>query len=196
MRMEAYDTEEGYRVVLNKWERRLVAREIDHQETKTAWQLASYCGLRQGEVGDAEYRDVNLRKSTDDWFLRVWEGKGDEYRETPLPDTVETRINTLYETTESDPEDDIIGCTMRTVRRRFRDVCDRLREEEDERGYQHLTLHDGRRTWANALLDDGVSPLQVMEWGSWDDWRTFRDHYLQDFSEQHQSEELEKVSWV
>jgi hypothetical protein len=44
------------------------------------------------------------------------------------------------------------------------------------------------------MLDSNVQELQVMAWSGHDDWRTFRDHYLTDFSEQHQSEELQKVA--
>jgi hypothetical protein len=35
-----------------------------------------------------------------------------------------------------------------------------------------------------------------MEWGGWEDWETFRDHYLAEFSPEALRRERGKVSWL
>jgi integrase len=130
--------------------------------------------------------------------VRVWEdgAKRSKYRETPIPQKIAIKINTILEETDVEPDDTVIDHSMRTVSRHVQSAAESREEETGDEGWLQIGLHDGRRTWANSLLDDDVSPLQVMQWGGWDDWRTFRDHYLQDFSEQKQSEEISKVEWI
>lgn len=59
--------------------------------------------------------------------------------------------------------------------------------------WEYVRLHDGRRMFANQMLDNEVEPLQVIQWGKWKDWQTFRDHYLKDLSVEYQLEQLSKV---
>jgi hypothetical protein len=35
-----------------------------------------------------------------------------------------------------------------------------------------------------------------MDWGGWEDWQTFRDHYLAEFSPEALRRERGKVSWL
>jgi hypothetical protein len=46
------------------------------------------------------------------------------------------------------------------------------------------------------LLEAGVLPSVVMEWGGWEDWQTFRDHYLAEFSPEALRRERGKVEWL
>ncbi|WP_348533581.1 site-specific integrase [Haloarcula laminariae] len=197
MQLENYDNQDGYRVVLTTTERSDLAEEIENTHSSISWQLASYCGLRRQEIEHVRFRDVRKRE-TGDWILRVWEdgAKRGKYRETPIPHSVAVRINTVQETGEVNPDDTIIQQSMRTCTRHLKQAAAELQEENGDEGWQHVRLHDGRRTWANSLLDNDVSPLQVMEWGSWDDWITFREHYLQKFTAEKQSREISKVDWL
>jgi integrase len=195
MRLENYENQDGYRVVLSNEERNKLSEEIQETESRLGWKLASECGLRRQEIEHVRYKDMKKR-NIGDWVLRVWEdgAKRSKYRETPVPSELAVQVRTLRETVAEDESERIVSSSMRTVSRHIQAAAEELSEEDE--GWEHLTLHDGRRTWANALLDDDVSPLQTMEWGGWDDWKTFRDHYLSDFSEQHQSEEIAKVDWI
>ena len=47
-----------------------------------------------------------------------------------------------------------------------------------EQAYAKVTPHDLRRSWATVLLDTGTAPTVVMELGGWENYRTFKDHYL------------------
>ncbi|OYR85059.1 integrase, partial [Halorubrum ezzemoulense] len=187
MRLDSYDNKNGYRVVLSDQEREEIRDRIYRTQSKIGWELASYCGLRRQEIEYVRHRDLRKR-DTGDWILRVWEdgAKRSKYRETPVPETVATRIQTMAEVNDVSPDQSIIEVSMRTVQRWLKRFCGELALQYDDEGYRHIKLHDGRRTWANSLLDAGVSPMMVMQWGGWDDWRTFRDHYLQDFTEQKQ----------
>ncbi len=53
--------------------------------------------------------------------------------------------------------------------------------------------HDLRRTWGTLLVESGVEPGMIMEWGGWDDWETFREHYLGAYSAEMQRQQLDKV---
>jgi integrase len=195
MRLENYENQDGYRIVLSEKEREKLSDEVEETDSRIGWKLASQCGLRRQEIEHVRFKDIKKR-DTGDWVLRVWEdgAKRSKYRETPVPSELAVQIKTLEETVANDENEEVISSSMRTVSRHIQAAAGELADEDE--GWNYLTLHDGRRTWANALLDNDVSPMQVMMWGGWDDWQTFRDHYLQDFSEEHQSEEIAKVDWI
>lgn len=191
MILNEYKNKDGFRIVLNDDERRKVLSKCNDKDVCNTWILASFCGLRRAEIGSLRYGDI-LRRDGGDYVVRIKNGKGDKYRETPIPDKYAYKLRAEQEADNKQDTDKIIDKSMRHISRRFGDVVDSL---DDDR-YKHVTLHDGRRTWANALLDQGVQPLQVMEWGGWADWQTFRDHYLTEFTEKKQKEEIEKVDWI
>jgi hypothetical protein len=66
-----------------------------------------------------------------------------------------------------------------------------------DEGWTFLDVHDLRRTWGGHLLwDCGVLPAVVMSWGGWEDWETFRNHYLGEMSPAAAEREREKISFV
>ena len=195
MQLESYEEEDGFRVSLTKEEREALYDEIDNTTSSIAWGLASYCGLRRQEIADVQFKDLRKR-DTGDYFLRVWSGKGDTYRETPVPASLAIRIQTIEETADVDSDDEVIDHSMRTCIRHIQAAADRLEKNSGDEGWSYLGLHDGRRTFANSMLDSGVTALQVMDWGHWQSWRVFRDSYLAKFTEEHQHEELQKVDWM
>lgn len=66
-----------------------------------------------------------------------------------------------------------------------------------DEGWTYLDVHDLRRTWGGHLLwDCGVLPAVVISWGGWDDWETFRNHYLGEMSPAAAEREREKFSFV
>lgn len=197
MRLESYRNKDSYRVVLSTDENKTLIDEIDDQRSKIAWQLGSQAGLRRAEIDNLTYNDV-VKRDTGDYVVRVYEdgAKRDKYRETPVPESLAVKINTIEETTKINGERSVVDHSMRTVHRHLNNACESIGDRNNDDAWKHISLHDGRRTWANALLDADVSPMQVMQWGGWDDWRTFRDHYLQDFSAEYQSKEIAKVDWI
>ncbi|WP_343218003.1 tyrosine-type recombinase/integrase [Haloplanus salinarum] len=63
-------------------------------------------------------------------------------------------------------------------------------------GWTYFGPHDLRRTWGTLLVEREVEPGLVMEWGGWEDWETFREHYLGAYSLDAQGRGREKVGWL
>lgn len=130
-------------------------------------------------------------------MLRVWKGKGDQFRETPVPRDLATTINTIDDYRNASSSSPLIEVSStRSLRRWIRSAADQLREETDGRGWEYLAFHDLRRTWATALSSTNVDPLLVCDWGGWNDLETFLDHYRGSFSPEAQKRERGKVSWL
>jgi len=70
------------------------------------------------------------------------------------------------------------------------------RINDDDPGWDDLTPHDLRRTWATQLHSQDVDPLIVMEWGGWNDLETFLDHYKGTSTPEAQRRERNKVGWL
>jgi integrase len=191
MKLESYPNEDGYSISLTKTERKKILNHIDDENLRRAWIINSYSGARIGESVDVKYKDINKRDS-EDYFIRIYgqTTKNNEYRSTPLPEKFGIEFKTILRSNpDIRPNDEIISCTKRTLNRKL----NKLKSRIEIQNIENLTFHDARRTFINCLLDDNISPLQVMMWTGHKDWQTFRDHYLKDFSEKHQSEELAKT---
>lgn len=130
-------------------------------------------------------------------MLRVWEGKGDKFRETPMPPDLATMIRTAADYGDTGPDDPILSVSStRTLRRCVSNTGAELAKETGEPGWNHLTTHDLRRTWATALSDAEVDPLLALDWGGWEDLGTFLDHYKGAYSPAAQRRAREKVRWL
>ncbi len=117
-------------------------------------------------------------------MLRVWHGKGDKFRETPVPRDLATTIDTIDDYRDANASSPLVEITStRSLRRWVRSTADELYEETGDAGWDHLGFHDLRRTWATALASADVDPLLVCDWGGWNDLETFLEHYRGTFSQ-------------
>ena len=193
MQMEDHDDHDGRKVWLTEEEAsELIATAAD-TEQRIAFGLGLRCGLRCKEIVGVTPRDVTDGPAGA--FLRVEHGKGDKYRETPLPGDLATTITTLADLREESDDVPLVDVSTRTVER----WVDSEREElaaHDSDGWHYLTPHDLRRTWGTLLCEREVEPGLVMEYGGWEDWDTFRDHYLGQYSVKAQQRAREKVPWL
>lgn len=57
-------------------------------------------------------------------------------------------------------------------------------------------MHDLRRTRRTYLLEQGVILSVVMASGGWEDWETFRQHYLGEFGPEAIGRERGKVDFL
>lgn len=194
MRMKNYPADDGKMVWLSLEEvENLIAAAGDTQRT-IAISLGARCGLRSQEVVDVTPADVVDTEAGP--RVRVWHGKGDKYRETPLPEGLQMRIESYVDVGGLEPDDSLVGCSTRTFERWVHHAADRLRAETGDEGWKFVTPHDLRRSWGTLLVEDDVEPGIIMEWGGWEDWETFREHYLGAYSMKKQKQEQEKVSWL
>ena len=167
---------------------------------RLAYSLGVRCGLRSEEVTRVTPKDV---VDTDAGpMLIVHEGKGDKYRETPVPADVKNTIETAADYREEPENYPIVtsqspdkGVTTRTLRRWIESTANQLAEVNDPR-WQYLTFHDLRRTWATQLKGAEVDALLVCDWGGWEDLETFLEHYRGTYAPDVQKREREKVDWL
>ena len=129
-------------------------------------------------------------------MLRVRDGKGGKYRETPIPTELATTISTVADVREASTSAPLLDVTTRTLRRWVKKCALELVETTDDEGWRYLSFHDLRRTWATSLASSDVDPLVVLEWGGWADLETFLDHYQGAYSPEAQRRERGKVDWL
>jgi len=195
VRLSDYDSRDGKQVWLTEDEVQMILAEAKSGEQRRAFQLGAQSGLRRSEIVSVTVADF---LNAPDGFVRVWGdyAKRDKYREAPVPDDLDSVVTSSlqYELNGDDPVVDVNGSTVyRWVRR----AAERLQAETDDKGWSFLDVHDLRRTWAGQLLwDYGVMPSAVMTLGGWDDWKTFRDHYLGNPSPEAMKRERDKVAWM
>ena len=194
MQLRNYPKDDGKMVWLSLDEvDRLISVAGDTRRTM-AISLGARCGLRASEIVDVTPTDIVETEAG--WRVRVWHGKGDKYRETPAPENLVHSIQAFADVGELEPDDELVDCTTRTLERWVHQAANRLRAEERDEGWKFVTPHDLRRSWGTLLVEADVEPGIIMEWGGWEDWETFREHYLGAYSMKKQKQEQAKVSWL
>jgi len=192
MRLKDYAERDGKRVWLSEQELQLLIdnRDSDHREMYAAFLLAGRCGLRRNEIVGVSPAD--LASTAHGRVVRVWDGKGDKYREVFAPDALADVALGMAK----DPDKPLVTCDDSTIYDWVQRSALRCHAQTGDRGWKQLGPHDLRRSWGVRLLESGVLPSVVMELGGWIDWKTFRDHYLAEFSPEALRKERQKVSWL
>jgi len=192
MRLKDYDTrQDGKRVWLSEQElQRLLDNTRPDPRIQLGLGLAARCGLRRQEIVDVCPQHI-VDNDTGP-VVRVWHGKGDKYREVPIP----AELRGLARGLADGPDTPLVDVDTSTVYDWVRDARERTHAETGDEGWLQVGPHDLRRSWGVQLLEAGVLPSVVMEWGGWEDWKTFRTHYLAEFSPEALRRERGKVSWL
>jgi len=194
MRLEDYDAKDGKKVWLDRAEVEQLLATADSTEKTVAFQLAARCGLRRHEVVDVTPPDV---VQTDlGPRVRVWDGKGDKHREVPVPGELHTTIDVFAEQRDKPADTSLVDKSKRTVERWVTRAGEELYAETDDVGWTYVGPHDLRRTWGTLLVEAGVEPGMIMTWGGWEDWETFRDHYLGAYSPEMERRQAAQVPWL
>lgn len=192
MRLDDYPERDGKRVWLEQSELDALIREAKKPEEKVAMMLAGKCGLRRKEAADVTPAD--FVETHGHYRVRVWEGKGDKYREVPCPGELYNTADTLAYSLE--PDESVVGCHPSTIYDWVQRAAERRHAETRDKGWMFLDVHDLRRTWGTYLVGQGVIPGLVMQWGGWDDWETFRDNYLGEMSPEVDRREQQKIPYL
>jgi integrase len=194
MKLKNYDTKDGKKVWLTESEVDHLLAGLDSTEQRIALGLAARSGLRVAEIVDATPADVV--ETSAGRRVRVWEGKGDKYRETPIPQTIASTVDAYADVRDAGPDVPLVDKSTRTVERWVTRAAERRHAATGDVGWTYLGPHDLRRTWGTLLVERNVEPGMVMEWGGWKDWETFREHYLGAYSLDAEAREMEKVPWL
>lgn len=193
---KAHDSRDDVKVWLSEDETERLLEAADDTEKQVALALGVRCGLRSAEVLDvapADIRETDVVGS----MLKVRNGKGGKSRQTPIPETVKTQIETANEyRSEGDDEPIVSVSTTQSLRNWIQGTAEVLAEESDTDEWLQLSFHDLRRTWATHLVSKDVDPLVICDWGGWQDLETFLDHYKGQYSPDAQRREREKVDWL
>ncbi|MFB6302786.1 MAG: tyrosine-type recombinase/integrase [Haloferacaceae archaeon] len=192
MRRRDYDDADGKRVWLSQNELDDLLDEPDDTLRSVALALAGRCGLRRHEVVGVTPAD--LVDGPTGTHVRV-EGKGGHYREPPVPSDLQTKIGAYVDVADVEHDAPIVDRDPKTVERWVISAAEARREDTDDVGWADVRPHDLRRSWGTLLLEHGVEPGMVMEWGGWRDWQTFRESYLGEFSPEAVRREREKLPW-
>jgi len=110
--------------------------------------------------------------------------------------TAPTALTQLVLGMGKDPDASLVDVDPSTIYSWVARARERCYAETGEDGWEFVGPHDLRRSWGVRLLEAGVLPSVVMEWGGWEDWQTFRDHYLAEFSPEALRRERGKVGWL
>lgn len=196
--MELEDNDaKGKKVRLTQNElRNLIDVYADDPKKRIALRLMGDCGLRSFEVLDVTPKDVVPMDVDGEWKLRVWEGKGEnggKYRETYLPSDLKAEVKAYSNAVGLANDDPIVDVTRRTLQRWVRNAAESVQEDTNDEGWEHVSTHDLRRTWGKQLIENDVTPTLVQQWGGWNDWATFKKHYLGDHGDSFAAEQASKM---
>lgn len=191
MNIEQHSKRDDMKVWLSQDEIDELLKATDSIQHEIAIGLMVRSGLRSHEVLDVE--PAHIHDTDAGRMLRVWHGKGDKYRETPIPSDLSAMIRMRGEQT-GNRRKVIDVTTTRAIRKWVSKTASQLVDHDD--AWMHVSPHDLRRTWATQLHGADVDPLVVMDWGGWNDLDTFLDHYRGTSTPEAQHREREKVSWL
>jgi len=191
MRLDDYDRKDGKRVWLTVDEMDALIDEASDPQQRVAFMLGAKGGLRRSEIVSVTPNDFDHGPPG---FVRIWSdyAKRDKYRESPIPTELEHVVSTLtHDQAKDEPVVDVSGTTVyRWVRR----AAERRQAETQDKGWSFLDVHDLRRSWGgNLLWNCGVLPSVVMEFGGWEDWDTFQDHYMGEITPEAAQRERAKI---
>lgn len=196
MNLEPYDDQDGMMVWLStdEIEQLLATDALEEAKRQLAAAFGVRCGLRSFEVTEVAPKDV---VETDAGaMLRVWEGKGGKFRETPIPDLLAERVRTINEYRPEPDDEPLVDSAPRSLRRWMQHAREELLDETGDEGWDYLTFHDLRRTWATQLRSADCDAMVVCDWGGWDDLETFLNHYRGTSTPESQRRERAKVDWL
>lgn len=194
MLTEEHEDDDGRRVWLSSQEVEDFLDRPSEQEQRISLALGARCGLRSHEIIKVAPEDV---VDTDaGTMLKVPEGKGDKYRETPIPEPLAASIRSIGEFRDAPESDPVVAKSTRTLRRWVEHYRQEMWDETDDERWQFLTTHDMRRTWAGQLANADVDETIALRWGGWNDLETFLNHYRGEATAAAQRREREKVDWL
>ena len=164
-------------------------------DRRLALALGARCGLRSHEV--LNVAPGQLHETDAGWMLSVPEGKGDKYRETPVPSQLATQIETVGDIRDEPDSAPLVSITTtQSLRNWIKSARETVATHTEDERWHHVSFHDLRRSWATSLASKDVDPLIVCDWGGWNDLDTFLEHYRGAYSPEAQRREREKVDWL
>lgn len=195
MNLQEHESSDGMKVWLSESDTEALLDAAGNTEQRIAFSLGVRCGLRSHEILEVTPNDII--QSDAGRMLIVEHGKGDKYRETPIPAELVRQIEAVDDMRNESSDTPVISVTTtQSLRNWIQAAREDLAEQTDDDRWNHLSFHDLRRTWATSLASKDVDPLIVCQWGGWNDLETFLEHYKGVYSPEAQQRERGKVAWL
>jgi integrase len=194
MLTEEHQDDDGRRVWLSESEVDDLLAQPDDQEHRIGLALGVRCGLRSHEI--VKVAPEHVIDTDAGTMVTVPEGKGDKYREAPMPETLAASIRSIGEFRDASTATPVVEKSTRTLRRWVEQYRTRMAAATDDDRWEYLTTHDLRRTWAGQLANADVDQTVALRWGGWDDLDTFLNHYRGEATAKAQARERAKVEWL
>lgn len=194
MRLDDYPEKDGKQVWLTVNEMESLIDQAEDSTQRVAFTLGGKAGLRRSEIVSVTRNDF---MHAPDGFVRVWGdyAKRDKYREAPIPSDFDHFVRGLTE--GKSPDEPVVDVHDTTIWRWVTKAADKLQAETNDKGWSFLDVHDLRRSWGGHLLwNCGVAPMVVMEFGGWEDWETFKKHYMGQITPEAQQRERGKIDYL
>ena len=164
------------------------AEQHNDMRREIALRLMGECGLRSAEVLDVTYEHIESVEGQDRYLLKVPHGKGDKERKTIISAGLRESIK-AYSRANNGESNPVIECSKRTLTNWVESAAD----EQEGDGWEHVSCHDLRRSFGTNLLGEGVSVPITMSCGGWDDYQTFKQHYVGEIQGTQIAEQTEGV---
>lgn len=201
MRLDDYAEQDGKRVWLTQTEIDALIQKTQSPTQEIAIKLGGKAGLRRSEIVSVTRNDFTHAPNG---FLRIWNdyAKQDKYREVPIPDAMDSFVQGITAHRDADKpviynEDSGAAYATSTIHRWVRRASERMQSQTGDKGWQYVGPHDLRRSWGGHLLwNCGVSPMSVMEFGGWSDWKTFEEHYMGEMTPEARDRERSKIDYL
>lgn len=184
------------RVWLSNKDRKTLVDEYSEQPSRRIALRLGLHGLRSTEIMGVTKRKFREIDGTTDVYKLIiseddaksTEANGSNARECPVSETLYRDAKTYANATNKNLDDTLFDVKKRQVRRWLENVRSELFEKTGVDGWQYLSMHDLRRTWATetywSLATEGVPSAEemTMSWGGWAKTETgratFRESYL------------------
>jgi integrase len=195
MNLREHDNQDGKMVWLSESEIQTLLAHPDSTQTQIAYGLAARSGLRSFEV--LAVTPQTVQETDMGWVVRVHDGKGSKYRETPVPESLALQIQAAGSYRDAPDTAKVLDVnSTRAMRKWIERDREQLAEQTGDDGWRQLSWHDLRRSWATNLKGADVDPLLVLDWGGWQDLQTFLEHYRGTYSPEVQRKQRAKVEWL
>jgi len=181
MQLEPMPEGSGCRVWLSDGEQEQLLDEVKEKPKRQLAFRALLHGLRTDELRWVRLSKLReLETETEAYKLTISDGKTG-YREVPVSRRLVEQMRMVKNVTSTRKDRPLITTGNRGIRRWFERARESLREQTGEDGWQYVSPHDLRRTWATQTyyaLDVHNAREIVMRWGGWSSADTFRENYL------------------
>lgn len=206
MQTEAMDMADDKRVWLNhdelkdffkKFDKKKSGEDChdDNMEKEVAVKLMGVSGCRTQEMLDATPGHLRTVETDEGTItkLHIPDGKDGKERDTIVPERFGDFLSTYARAYGIDESEPFVDRNRRTIQRWMNAAGEHMAELTGKEDWSHFSAHDLRRCAAMHLVNSGTAPTVVMDLFGWENYKTFREHYMERHSDSALARETAKA---